>query len=50
MLAQRERQTVTRARVVARMSHVKLGAAFDGFVSAVVAAHDRRQVRTWFRG
>ncbi len=44
LLASRERQKLTGQRVVARMSHVRLVAVFDGFVTCVVNSRDRKQL------
>jgi hypothetical protein len=44
LLASRERQKLTGQRVVARMSHVRLAAVFDGFVTCVVNSRDRKQL------
>jgi len=44
LLANRERQKITGKRVVARMLHVHLASVFDGFVTSVVASHERGEM------
>jgi len=44
LVANRERQKVTGARVVARMMHAQLAAVFDGLVSCVAASQERREL------
>lgn len=44
LVAHRERQRLTSARVVARIQHWRMAAIFDGFAACVMASQERREL------